>query len=125
MNARHFFLSTLSIGAIAISGALTAAPSQANPANYTSPAFNIAANHYNAFTPATIAFQNNSRCNIQVFLTDTQEVRYLAPGQTVSFHGLSAGATPIFHVRNSSNGDFLRTLNLQPISTSAYVGFRL
>ena len=125
MNARHLFLSTLSIGAIAIAGAMTASPSQANPSSYNPRPFNVATSHYGNPIPARVTFHNNSPCTIQVVLADTHEVRYLAPGQTANFRGLTSGATPVFHVRNSSNGAFLRTLNLQPISTSAYVGFKL
>ena len=126
MNARHLFLSTLSIGAIAIAAALTAGPSQANPSSYNTRPFNVATSHYYGNPiPARVTFHNNSPCTIQVVLVDTHEVRYLAPGQTVNFRGLTSGATPVFHVHNSSNGAFLRTLSLQPISTSAYVGFKL
>ena len=124
MNARQLFISTLSIGTLAIAGALNASPSQATPA-YSTPTVNVATGSYGVAVPATVSFRNNSLCNIQVRLTDTQEVRYVAPGQTVRFSGLSTGATPVFLVHNRSNGVLLRTLNLQPISSAAVVSFRL
>ena len=120
MNARQFIVSSLSIGTLALASTLTAAPTQARPAS--SP-WQVTTTAYTAYTPATIAFQNTSECHIQVVLNDTHEVRYIAPGATAQFTGVSAGSSPSLRVYNPSNGRVLQTISLQPISAVAYVAY--
>lgn len=123
MNARHLFLSTLSIGTLAITSALTATPAQANPSFITPQPINL--HSVSHASPATIAFQNNSNCDIQVLLTDTQEVRYLAPGQTAHFFEAAVGSNPNFRVFNASNGSSLRTISLWAVPNFTSVPFSL
>ena len=123
MNARKFFISSLSLGTLAFASVLSATPSQANPAPNPTPIVNVSTS-YTVAPTATIAFQNNSACNIQVLLTDTQEVRYVAPGQTVQFQNAHVGTTPTFIVSNPSNGQVMQTLNLQPIASTSFVSFQ-